>query len=169
MNARKNNDRYLAIHPTTYGLGFAVVEEPLLLIDWGTYRASGDKNGECLRYLDRLINRYGPRVVLIEDRDPRERQRSERIRRLVRSAMIEIRRRGIALQRVPRKRVRTLFEGSGAKTKQGIAICIAKLFPELTHDVPPVRKAWMPEHPRMGMFEALALALAYLESVEISS
>jgi len=169
MTTRENHARYLAVHPTTYGLGFAVFEEPLHLIDWGVYRAGGDKNQKCLRWLDSLIKRYEPRVVILEERGPQDRQRSDRIRRLLRSAAIEIRRRGKVLKRVPRTQVRSLFEGQGVKTKEGIANIIVKLFPELTHQLPPTRKSWMPEHPRMGMFEAIAIALTYLDSHDINS
>lgn len=164
MNAIENNTRYLAVHPTTYGLGFAVFEGPLRLIDWGVYQATGDKNQKCLRFLDRLVKRYEPRVVLFEDRTPRERQRSERIRLLLRSATMQIRRRGTVVERMPRRRVRSFFESHGAKTQQEIATRIVELLPGLSHYLPPVRKTWMPEHPRMGMFEAIALALTYFLS-----
>jgi hypothetical protein len=170
MNPIENNTRYLAVHPTTFGLGFAVFEGPLRLIDWGTYRAqSGDKNRTCLRRLDALVKRYEPRVVLFEERGPRDRQRSKRIRHFILDATIYVRNRRILLKRIPRRRIRELFEAQGAQTKQGIAECIVDWFPELSEDLPPRRKAWMPEQPRMGMFEALALALTYFGSSDITS
>jgi len=164
MNSLENNARYLAVHPTTYGLGFVVFEGPLRLIDWGVYRATGNKNQKCLGFLERLIKRYQPRVVLFEERGPRDRQRSERIRRLVRSVTNEIRKRGVVLRRIPRRQVKRFFERHGAKTKQQIATSIVELSPELSPHLPPKRKAWMPEHPRMGMFDAIALGLTYFLS-----
>jgi hypothetical protein len=166
MTTIRSHARYLAVHPTSYGLGFAVFEGPLRLIDWGVHRATGNKNEKCLQFLDELITRYKPRVVLLEDRDRQERQRSERIRRLVRSATFAIRRKGIVLQRISHRRVRTLFESHGAKTKLQIATSIVELLPELAPHVPPIRKPWMPEDPRMGMFHAIALAFTYFLSDE---
>ena len=164
MNSREENLRYLAVHPTTYGLGYAVFEGNLRLLDWGTYRARGDKNQKCLLFLGVLIKRYEPRVVLLESRGPQDRERSKRIRHFVLNATIHIRKERLLLKRVPRQHVRELFKGQGAQTKQGIATRTTELFPELLQDLPPKRKAWMPEHPRMGMFEALAIALAYFDT-----
>jgi hypothetical protein len=81
--------------------------------------------------------------------------------------MMEIRRRGVVLKRIPHRRMRRLFERHGAQTKQRIAAWIAELFPELSHYLPPARKPWMPEHPHMGMFEAIEPSpVASLGSVE---
>jgi hypothetical protein len=169
MKSTSNNIRYLAIHPTTYGLGYALFEGAFRLLDWGTYRAKRDKNQNCFLFLGVLIRRYEPHVVLFEDRGPRERQRSERIRHFIRAATIYFRRYGITAKRVSRRRMQTFFEGQGATTKQEIAIRITELFPELSQDLPPKRKAWMPEHPRMGTFEALAIALTYFGTRDSNS
>jgi hypothetical protein len=163
MNSTANNVRYLAIHPTTDGLGYAVFEGAFLL-DWGVYRAQGDKNQRCLLFIGVLIRRYEPQEVLFESRGPRDRRRSERIHHLIRAAMSYIRRNGIVPKRVPRRRVQTFFAAQGAATKQEVATRITELFPELSEYLPPKRKPWMPEHPRMGMFEAVALALTYLHN-----
>lgn len=168
MNSTENNFRYLGIHPTTYGFGYAVFEGHRLL-DWGVYRVSGDKNERSLLYLGVLIRRYEPHVVLLEDRGPQERQRSERIRHFIRAARTTIRRNGIVPMRVPRRLVQWFFEGHDATTKQEIASRIAEWFPDLSRFVPPKRKAWMPEHPRVGMFTAIALAVTFWRSQEVSS
>jgi hypothetical protein len=116
------------------------------LVDWGAYRATADKNQRCVRFLARLIEHYQPRVVLFESRDRRERQRSERIRGLVRSATNEVRKRGIVVERIPRGHVRRFFERHGGTTKQQVATSIVELLPELSQYLPPLRKPWMPEH-----------------------
>jgi hypothetical protein len=53
----------------------------------------------------------------------------------------------------------------GATTKQKIAEMIAKQIPALNLYVPPERKPWMSEDPRMGIFDAAALAWMYFHEV----
>jgi hypothetical protein len=48
------------------------------------------------------------------------------------------------------------------KTKHNIAEKIAQIFPEeLSSYLPPERKAWMSEDPRLYVFEAVAMALTF--------
>lgn len=162
----EDNGRYLAVHPTTYGLGFAVLERDLRLIDWGAYRARADKNQTSLRFLERLTRRFQPCAVLIETRERRERQRSVRIQHFIDSVRTSARQQGIVLKGISHRKVRRFFEAQGAMTKQEIALCIAELLPELLHYLPPRRKAWMPEHGHMGTFDAIALALTHFNADE---
>jgi hypothetical protein len=46
-----------------------------------------------------------------------------------------------------------------ARTKHQVAEAIVAGFPELEPYLPPVRTCWMPEDPRMAMFDAVALML----------
>ena len=48
-----------------------------------------------------------------------------------------------------------------ARTKDEIARAIAKLLPEFAARVPPMRKLWMSEDYRMGLFDALSLVFTY--------
>ncbi len=59
--------RVLAIDPTTKGFGFAVMEGPEKLIDWGVKGVRGSKNSECLRLISGLIDQYQPDVIVVED------------------------------------------------------------------------------------------------------
>ena len=71
-------------------------------------------------------------------------------------------RRGMQVRLYPHTEVRKSFEAHyGATTKQKIAETIANNIPALSLYLPPVRKQWMTEHPRMGIFEAAALAWMY--------
>jgi hypothetical protein len=57
--------RVLAIDPSTRGLGFAILEGPNQMIDWGVKQAEGDKNGECVRIVKELIDQYRPHVLVL--------------------------------------------------------------------------------------------------------
>src|SRR5436309_12815419 len=66
-----NQLRVLAIDPSTKGIGFAVLEGPERLIDWGIKQAEGEtddaKDAECAKIVAELIDRYRPRILALED------------------------------------------------------------------------------------------------------
>lgn len=84
----------------------------------------------------------------------------------VQKLILGLRRLGLArsllVARYPRGAIRKAFSAEGAKTKEEVAAVIAARFPELAVKVPPKRKTWMSEDSRMAIFDAAALALAYL-------
>jgi len=57
--------------------------------------------------------------------------------------------------------VRSTFSTFGCETRRDIATVAASIFPELLPSVPPERKPWQAEHPRMSVFDAIALGIAY--------
>jgi hypothetical protein len=57
--------------------------------------------------------------------------------------------------------VRQTFRNMGCETRDEIAVALARIFPDLLWKLPPKRRAWQSEHPRMAMFDAIALGLAY--------
>jgi hypothetical protein len=61
-----------------------------------------------------------------------------------------------------RTRVRTSFAATGALTKWWMATSIAKRIPAFERYVPPIRKPWMSEDARMGLFDAASLAMTFL-------
>lgn len=63
--------------------------------------------------------------------------------------------------RYSRNAIRDAFAEHGVRTKYEIAEHIAAEFPELAPRLPPPRKCWLPEDPRMGIFDAASLAVTY--------
>jgi hypothetical protein len=60
------------------------------------------------------------------------------------------------------KQIRNAFFADGEGTKQALAEIVAKRFPEeLAHQLPTKRRDWESENPRMGIFDAVALALTF--------
>jgi len=74
--------------------------------------------------------------------------------------------RGIAVHKYSRACVLDHVIERGATTKQKIAETIAKQVPAFSLYVPPERKPWMSENPRMGIFDAAALAWMYFHDRE---
>ena len=153
--------RVLAIDPSPRGFGFAVMEGPERLIDWGTKGVRGDKNRESLKHVAQLIERYRPDVIVIEDCQHKSARRRVRVRQLVNAIVLIASIIKLRVRRVPRSTVKKTFTQHGAATKHQIASEIAKRFPELNPRLPPVRKPWMSENNSMSIFVSVSLALTY--------
>lgn len=156
--------RVLAIDPITRGFGFAVLEGPDRLVDGGvkgTNTHSGDRNGWCVRQLADLIELYQPELLVVEDSSANGARRSRRVSRLIEMARDAALERGIKVRAIPRTKLGRPLVRDGTVTKYNIALAIAGRFPELARRLPPIRKPWMSEDARMGIFDAVALALAF--------
>lgn len=157
------DSRVLAIEPSTKGFGFAVMEGPEQLIDWGLKVVRGDKNSECLKKVAQLIDRYSPDLIVTEDYRHKNSRRSRRVRRLLKAILALASKKKVRGRSVSRAAVRTAFsQDSSAPTKHSIAIEIAKLLPELTPRLPRLRKPWMREDERMSVFDAIGWGLTLL-------
>lgn len=159
---RPNRDeqRILAIHPTIKGFGFAVLEGPGELIDWGTKEGGHRTNSGSISKMYALIQRYHPDALVLEDRRSRAFRRSMRVTRLLAALTVLAEREKVTVQTYSRPQVREVFTGAGAQTKDDIARVIAGHFPELAPHLPPRRKPWMSQDTRMSIFDAVAWALA---------
>lgn len=157
-------ERVLAIDPSIRGFGFAVLEGPARLIDWGTKGAKGDKNRESLKHVAELIERYRPDVVIIEDHLHKSARRRARVRHLLKAIVVVATRRKLRVRTVSRSAVKKTFTQDGARTKHEIASVIAKRFPEISPRLPPIRKPWMSEDNRMSIFDSVSLALTFFQS-----
>jgi Holliday junction resolvasome RuvABC endonuclease subunit len=151
--------RALAIDPTGRGFGFAVLEGTERLIDWGVK----GKQGEAMRLVAELIERYAPDVIVLEDVSAGKPRRSARARRLLKSIGAFAARRKIPVRRFKRSRVKAAFLQVNAFTKHQISTVIADYLPVLSLQLPPERKAWMSEDYRMSIFDAVALAFTYFD------
>ena len=74
--------RVLAIDPTTRGFGFAVLEGPDRLVDWGVKTVKQDKHAGCLVKVREIIALYQPTVLVIENAQGQGSRRCARVRQL---------------------------------------------------------------------------------------
>lgn len=160
----KNNIRVLAVDPSTRGFGFAVLEGPRYLIDWGVKEVSGNKNAESLNRVAQLVERYKPLMVVLENPMGKGSRRCFRVQELIALIRDFAFKKKIKNRWFSRSEIRRAFSNDGTFTKQEIACAITKRFPELVPRLPPVRKPWMSEDPRMSIFDSVSLALTYFQS-----
>src|SRR5689334_10261695 len=71
--------RVLAIAPSSRGFGYAVFEGKDILVDWGVKSVTEDKNAQCLAKIEKMIARYEPGVMVLEDTSAKGTRRSMRI------------------------------------------------------------------------------------------
>lgn len=160
-NKPSKNSLVLAIALSSWGVGFAVVENGTL-VDWGMKATTGNKNAVAVAQLKKLIAQYRPWVCVMEDVHGQDSMRSGRIRSLAKRLCSVAEQAKIQIAVMPRQQIRKVFFSHGLGTKDKLAALIGERFPEeLGRLLPPKRKAWMNEHFRMPVFEAVASALAF--------
>lgn len=167
MNHAHSFDHVLAVHPTARGVTYVLFEGPLAPVDWEIKNVRGPrKNPRCLAFVSKVIERFQPDVLVIEDYRGKDSRRSERIQRLYRAIETAAHAQTVDIYRYTRPQIRACFSGAGAVTKQEIAIAIAKHIPAFEHRLPPVRKPWMSEDIRMALFDAASLAMTFYSQVD---
>jgi Holliday junction resolvasome RuvABC endonuclease subunit len=166
MNAPiREAQRVLVIDPTSKGFGFAVLEGPTALIDWGVKHTSGDRNRKSLEQAAKLIARYQPEVLVVEDTRAKGSRRRSRACELIENLLALASAQDLRAWRVSRRKVQLSFSKSGSATKRQVAVALTERFPELEPHLPPVRKPWMSEDERMSIFDAVAFGYASYESL----
>src|SRR5262249_22613141 len=151
--------RVLAVDPSTRGFGYAVLEGPERLIDWGVKETKTDKRRRSLKLIDDLIEQYQPSVIVVEDYAAKGSRRCGRVRELIKDISRLAVQRKIKVRNFSRLKVKQAFSDSDTSNKYEIAIAIAKRFPELAPRLPRFRKPWMSEDYRMSIFDAVGFGL----------
>lgn len=150
----------MAIFPNTRGFGYAVFEE-VVPVDWGVSGVGGSRrNNACIGRITALVKRYDPDIVVLRDASE---ARSSRVSRLIHAAAALPRESKATCIVISRRQVREAFRYVGRPTRPAIARAIAERIPFFEPLVPSVRKIWNGEGRQMGLFDAVALALTYLD------
>jgi hypothetical protein len=165
MISQRRYDLVLAIHLQSRGFAFVLFEGWFAPVDWGVHEARGaNKNARSLTRIASLLTLHTPDVLVLQDTSGRGTLRAPRIQDLNRRIAELADQRGIRVRTYSRTQVLDYFAELGAVTKHRIAETIAKHIPALGLYVPPVRKPWMSESARMGIFDATALAWLFFHS-----
>ena len=160
--------RVLAIDPTTKGFGFAVLEGPDGLIDWGVRHASGNRNHRnrrCREEAAALIAQYQPEVLVVECTSAKGCRRRRRVRRLIKGLLILARQQRLRARRISRRSVLRSFGQSSAANKYRVAVTLTERFPELAPHLPPERKLGDSEDERMAIFDALSFDWTFYQTM----
>ncbi len=153
----------MSVALSTKGLGYAVMEGENVFIAHGhKIVEGGDKNVKSFGWIKKLIDRYQPGVLVLQDVAAKDSRRHPRIKSLHRQVMRLAAKHKLTVKLVSGKQVRDLLLGNPKGTKQEMAELLAGKFPdELASRLPPKRKPWKSEDSRMDIFEAVALAVVF--------
>jgi hypothetical protein len=166
MNGPRRYALVLAIYLNTRGFAFVLFEGHLSPFDWGVRESRGPRRRRrCLAHILKILDRYLPDILVIQDTSPKGTQRAPWITELNAAIVGLAKGRDIPVYAYSRDQVRSAFDYVGFLNKQIIAELIAKHIPAFEQYVPPPRKPWMSEDARMGIFDAAALGLVFFQKV----
>ncbi len=149
---------YLSLFPNTRGLGYACIETPQTLVDYGVATVQPVSNEKVFARTKKLIDFFRPTVILIRDNDDPVKHRAKRIEALTAMITAYAKTKNIPVYCYSRTQIREAFEINGMKSKYEIAGLISNWFPELKSRMPQKnRLAYMNEDYNMGVFDAIAL------------
>lgn len=152
----------LALHATSRGFGYVAFEGPASPYDWGMVGAKGDKNAQCLRKIELMLDRFMPETLLLEEARSVA-NRSGRIAKLYAATASLASSRGIDVVIYTLGQIKTCFASVGAITRQEIAEAVGRYIDAFRHRLPKARKPWQAEDRRMSMFCAAALVLTHYQ------
>src|ERR1700730_4823174 len=157
----------LAVYLTAHGFAFTLLEGPLAPVDWGIVRRDGsEKNQRCLTAVSALLRRYRPDVLILQDTSWTGTPRPQRITNLNAAIFKTAEDFAISVCAFSRDQVRAVFGSVQPLTRHALAEAIVKHIPAFEGFLPEPRKWWNSEDPRMGMFDAAALALTFFHSIK---
>jgi hypothetical protein len=158
--------RILAIDLRSQLFGFAVLEGPRTLLDYGRKPCRADNTQDNAMIVRKkvaaLLAFYEPSVIVLKHASGRSDQPLLQSKESMEGIKCEAKLRSLELVFLSRRDIHRVFRQSGNTSKYRIAALIAGLFPELAWKLPPYRKNWQSEHHNMAIFDAVSLGLAYL-------
>ena len=155
----KQSPVILALYPNSSGLGYACIQVPERLMDYGVTTTTPLSNGKLLRRTERFMKYYQPKVIVLRESFSKDgKGRSDRLIAAITTLAGEM---GIEVHRYSKQQIRDTFEVFGAETRHEIASKIVQFLPELAHRAPKVRKWYEKEDYNMPVFDALALAITH--------
>jgi len=153
---KNKNIRILAIAPLSRGLGYAVMEGSDKLVACGNKAILHDKNVGALAWVNRFLQFYQPDVLVLPNVTAGDTRRAARIKTLHRKIVAWAGKKQVKVRLVSSTQVRTQLLGDPQGTKFAVAQRLAAKYPaELESRMPPKRRPWMSEDPRMDIFDAV--------------
>lgn len=155
----------LALYPNARGLGYACIELPQRLLEYGVITVRPNSQEKLLTRIQKFLDFFQPKIIVIRE-DSQRRYKVNRLKKIVSSVEAFAVERNITVHQYSREAVKEVFAQFGTTTKYEIAMKIVEWFPELNHRTPKLRKAWMDEDYNMGIFDAISLAVTHAYIME---
>jgi D-alanyl-D-alanine carboxypeptidase len=166
MNQNLLDRRILAIALRSRRFAYAVFERSDRLLDWGMvfYPLNNTKQrAAASKRIASLFTQFTPSEVAVGKARLVNTRKGSGVRPILRSIRHQASSRLIPVRLMRSAEVKKVFRLFRAKSKYAIASMLAEVFPELLPRLPAKRRIWESEHPRMAMFDAIALGFAYCQ------
>lgn len=162
MNSRRY-DLVMAIFPSARGIAHVLFEGPYSPVDWGISDPRREhRKRRAIGHISRLLDHYTPDVLVLRGRVGFPLGRA-RLHKLLEAMEALAATKSVPIAQFSRSQIREAFQFLGSPTRYAIVETIAKNIPMFEPHVPPVRKIWKTEDRRMGLFDAIALALTFYQ------
>ncbi len=152
-----NEQRVLAIHATSRGFGYAVMENDETLLDWGVIELHKNySRSSVMSSLAKLQERYRPTVIVVKamsDISDKRKRALKFLKSLTNTKM------AVHLAEVSNYRLSKAFPD--AKNKYDRAKEICSKFSFLLSSLPDRRLFYQSENYRMAYFDAISLGIAF--------
>jgi len=159
--------RLLALEIRASRFGFAVLEGPTKLLDWGV-RSFGEQRGRlrstAADRIATLLAFHKPFAVVVRIRKYHSSIQNRRFAGIMASIKAETRRNSTKFCALTTRQMRDRLALNGQTTKHDIATSLAKQFEELSWKLPRRRRFYQSEAPVMVVFDAVANGIAFFET-----
>src|ERR1700728_2861110 len=164
MAQNQRDRRILTIALRSRRFAFSVFEGPDKLLDWGVVFYPLNNSAQhtaASKRIASLFTQFAPSEVVVGRARLLNTREGSGVRPILRSLRDEASSRLIPLCFMRRPELNEVFLRFNVRSKHEIASMVAHAFPELLWKLPPKRKIWESERPRMATFDAIALGFAY--------
>ena len=155
-----NSRVVMGIYPNARGFGYAIFEKATDPLMCGTIVVKPMSNKECQKRIEKLIDHFKPRRMVLEDTTDNRHKRA-RVKKLIDKLILKCTQKNIEIQLKSRAAIQDVFIQFGAVTKLEIADVIVRWLPQYRSKLPGVRKPGHPEDYYQGMFDAMSLVLCH--------
>jgi hypothetical protein len=144
--------------------GFAIFEGPRRLMDCGTVIVPSISRMEPAERLSEILKLSSPSTIVIKKERWQRFLSHPETEPMIAGLLDEAERHQIEIRLLPKAAMDSSYRNLGCETKAEVSAVLARLFPELVWQLPPIRRPWDTEHPRQSVFDAIALGFAFWQN-----
>jgi len=153
------NPVILALYPNSIGIGYACIQVPERLIDFGVATVKPISNSKLLKRTERFMDYYKPKIILLKEAISSK--KTERVDKLIEAISTLSGEKGLHVYRYNRLQIKDVFEIFGAHSKFDMVQKIVKMLPDLKARAPEARKWYEKDHYQMAVFNAVSLVVTH--------
>ncbi len=161
MKVKQSSGTILALYPTAYGVGYALLYTPNKLVDCGLGHIRPVNSKKSLERMEKYLSFYEPDIVLLRGFEKREEKLYKRTQKLIQAISEKAEDLGLKVHHYTRTQIKEVFAQFGKNSKYEISQKIIEWYPRTQEYEYPKRKRWMAENHFAGVFDAISLGIVH--------